>query len=124
MPTRSGWKLERVTDDIQPKIAETAVSSEFLEVAAGQVAGIIQDGVGYRKGQPVIKLHMEAYLGAPESYDAVRISGSPPLSMKIAGGIHGDIATAAIAANSIPKVIQAPPGLRTMRDMVLPSFSG
>ena len=119
-----GWKLERVTDDIQPKIAETAVSSEFIEVTAGQVAGIIQDGVGYRKGHPVIRLHMEAYLGAPESYDAVRISGSPALSMKIAGGIHGDIATAAIAANSIPKVIQAPPGLRTMRDMVLPSFSG
>ena len=47
-----GWKLDRVTDDIQPKIAETAVSSEFLQVAAGQVAGIIQDGVGYRKGQP------------------------------------------------------------------------
>ncbi len=119
-----GWKLERVTDDIQPKVAETAVSSEFLQVAAGQVAGIIQDGVGYRKGQPVIRLHMEAYLGAPESYDAVRVSGSPALSMKIVGGIHGDIATAAIAANSIPKVIQAPPGLRTMRDMVLPSFEG
>jgi 4-hydroxy-tetrahydrodipicolinate reductase len=66
---------------------------------------------------------MEAYLGAPESYDAVRIDGSPALSMKIAGGIHGDIATAAIAVNSIPKVLQAPPGLRTMRDMVLPSFA-
>jgi 2,4-diaminopentanoate dehydrogenase len=119
-----GWKLERVTDDIQPKLAETAVSSDFLQVAPGQVSGIIQDGVGYRKGQPVIRLHLEAYLGAPQSYDSVRIAGVPDLSMKIDGGIHGDIATAAIAANSIPKVIQAPPGLRTMRDMVLPSFSG
>jgi hypothetical protein len=26
--------------------------------------------------------------------------------------------------NSIPKVVQAAPGLRTMRDMVLPSFFG
>jgi 4-hydroxy-tetrahydrodipicolinate reductase len=118
------WKIERITDDIQPKVANSAVSSDFLKVAPGQVAGIIQDGVGYRKGQPVIRLHMEAYLGAPESYDAVRISGSPALSMRIDGGIHGDIATAAIAANSIPKVLQAPPGLRTMRDVVLPSFSG
>jgi 4-hydroxy-tetrahydrodipicolinate reductase len=119
-----GWKLDRVTDDIQPKVADAAVSSDFLDVAPGQVAGIIQDGVGYRKGQPVIRLHMEAYLGAPESYDAVRISGVPALSMKIDGGIHGDIATAAITANSIPKVLQAPPGLRTLRDLVLPSFSG
>ena len=119
-----GWKLDKITDEIEPKIAEAPVSSEFLSVEAGQVAGIIQDGVGYRKGHPVIRLHMEAYLGAPESYDAVRVTGSPALSMKISGGIHGDIATAAIAVNSIPKVLQAPPGLRTMRDMVLPSFSG
>ena len=41
---------------------------------AGYVCGIIQDGIGYRNGEPVITLHMEAYLGAPESYDAVDIS--------------------------------------------------
>ena len=39
------------------------------------------------------------------------------MSMKIAGGIHGDIATASIVVNSIPKVLQAPPGLHTMRDL-------
>src|SRR5262249_22766879 len=98
------------------------VSSEFFTVETGRVVGLIQDGTGYRKGKPLIKLHMEAYLGALESYDAVRIAGNPPLSMKIAGGVHGDIATASIVVNSIPKIIQAPRGLRTMRDMVLPAF--
>jgi 4-hydroxy-tetrahydrodipicolinate reductase len=48
--------------------------------------------------------------------------GDPPLSMKLAGGVHGDIATASIVVNSIPKVLQAQPGLRTMRDVALPSF--
>jgi len=67
---------------------------------------------------------MEAYLGAPESYDAVRIAGKPPLSMKLAGGVHGDIATTSITVNSIPKVLAAPPGLRTMRDVALPSYFG
>jgi len=75
-------------------------------------------------GKPIIKLHMEAYLGAPESFDAVRIIGNPPLSMKLSGGVHGDVATASIVVNSIPKVIQAAPGLRTMRDMVLPAYFG
>jgi 4-hydroxy-tetrahydrodipicolinate reductase len=42
--------------------------------------------------------------------------------MTIAGGVHGDIATASIVVNAIPRILQAPPGLRTMRDMVLPSF--
>lgn len=119
-----GWKLDRVTDEVEPKIAEKRVSSQFLTVEPGLVCGLIQDGVGYRKGQPIIKLHMEAYLGAPESYDAVRVAGNPPLSMKIAGGVHGDVATAAITVNSIPKILRAAPGLRTMRDMTLPSFFG
>ena len=43
-----GWKLDRITDEIQPKMAETAVSSRFLTVEAGRVCGLIQDGVGYR----------------------------------------------------------------------------
>jgi hypothetical protein len=120
-----GWRLDKVTDEIQPRMAEKRVSSRFLAVEPGEVCGLIQDGTGTRKGRVLIRLHMEAYLGAPESYDAVRITGNPSLSMKIAGGIHGDIATAAIVVNSIPKVLQADPGLRTMRDMALPSyFSG
>jgi hypothetical protein len=119
-----GWKLETITEDIQPKIAERRVASEFLTVEPGRVSGIVQDGAGYRKGKAVIRLHMEAYLGAPESYDAVRIAGTPPLAMKLAGGVHGDIATASIVVNSIPKILQAAPGLRTMRDMVLPGYFG
>jgi 4-hydroxy-tetrahydrodipicolinate reductase len=119
-----GWKLDKVTDEIQPKVAAHPVSSEFFSIPAGLVCGLVQDGVGSRKGKPLIKLHMEAYLGAPESYDAVRITGNPPLSLKVAGGVHGDVATASIVVNSIPKVIQAAPGLRTMRDMALPGFFG
>ena len=117
-----GWTLDRITDDIQPKLATLTVASEFLAVDPGYVCGIIQDGVGYRRGEGVIHLHMEAYLGAPESYDSVEIEGSPRLSMKLAGGIHGDVATASIVVNSIQHVLKASPGLHTMRDLPLPSF--
>ena len=72
----------------------------------------------------MIKLRLEAYLGSPESYDSVLIEGSPRLYSKIDGGVHGDIATASITVNSIPAVIAAAPGFRTMRDMRLPSFFG
>jgi len=119
-----GWKLDKITDEIEPKIAETTVSSEFLAVDPGFVCGIVQDGVGHRDGVPVITLHMEAYLGAPESFDAIEITGSPALKMKIAGGVHGDIATASITVNSIPKILQVAPGLHTMRDMPIPSYFG
>jgi hypothetical protein len=120
-----GWQLDRITDDITAKIADETVASEFLAVDPGYVSGIIQDGAGYRHGTAVIKLHLEAYLGAPDSYDSVHIEGIPRLDMKIAGGVPGDIATVSIVVNSIPKVLAARPGLQTMRHLPLPSyFSG
>jgi 2,4-diaminopentanoate dehydrogenase len=119
-----GWKLDRISDEIGPKVATKATRSQFLTVQKGQVAGIVQTGTGYRDGQALITLHMEAYLGAPQSYDAVIVKGSPDLHMKIDGGVHGDIATASITVNSIPKVLTAPAGLQTMRSMVIPSYFG
>jgi hypothetical protein len=119
-----GWKLDRITDEIQPKIATQTVASEFLAVDPGYVCGIVQDGIGYRLGKPIITLHMEAYLGAPESFDAVEVTGSPALKMKNSGGVHGDVATASITVNSIPKILEVAPGLHTMRDMPIPSYFG
>ena len=119
-----GWQLDHITDDVRPRMADATVASEFLAVDPGYVCGIIQDAVGYRHGTPVITMHMEAYLGAPASYDEVLIDGSPRIHSRIDGGIHGDLATASLAVNAIPAVIAAEPGLRTMRDVRLPSFYG
>jgi hypothetical protein len=83
---------------------------------------MIGDAMGCVRGAPLITLRLEAYLGAPDSYDSVLIEGSPRIHSTIAGGVHGDIATASITVNSIPAVLTARPGLRTMRDVRLPSF--
>ncbi len=117
-----GWQLDRIADTVKPKIADATVSSEFFAVDPGYVSGIIQDGVGYRHGTPVITMHMEAYLGAPEPYDEVKVSGVPNLTLRIPGGVPGDVATASIVVNSIPKVLAATPGLKTMRDLPVPSY--
>ncbi len=117
-----GWKLDRVTDQIRPKVASGRVASEFLSVEAGLVCGLEQDGIGWSKGAPLVTLHMEAYLGAPESYDAVTVEGSPRIVQKIAGGVHGDVATASITVNAVAKILAVSPGLRTMRDMPIVSW--
>ncbi|MGH9253047.1 MAG: NAD(P)H-dependent amine dehydrogenase family protein [Vicinamibacterales bacterium] len=117
-----GWTLDRVTDTVMPRLASQAVESGLLAVDPGYVSGIVQDGVGYVKGEPRIRLHLEAYLGAPESFDSVLIEGSPRIYSKIDGGVHGDIATASMVVNSIAAVLDAAPGFRTMRDLRLPSF--
>ena len=119
-----GWRLDRITDEIEPKIADADVASDLLSVTAGQVCGLIQRGAGYVNGDARIRLRLEAYLGAPEAYESVLIEGSPRIQSRIAGGVHGDIATASMAVNSIPAVLDAAPGFRTMRDMRLPSYFG
>src|SRR5437763_12489108 len=48
-----GWKLDRITDDIEPRMATETVASEFLAVDPGYVCGIVQDGIGYRDGKAV-----------------------------------------------------------------------
>jgi hypothetical protein len=118
------WKLDRITDEVNAKICAKAVSSEWVSVKSGQVCGIVQQGTGFMKDEAKISLRLEAYLGAPESYESVLIEGSPRVYSKIDGGIHGDIATASMTVNSIPAVLDAAPGFRTMRDMRLPSFFG
>ncbi|HTI40380.1 MAG TPA: hypothetical protein VL693_01040 [Vicinamibacterales bacterium] len=117
-----GWALTRITDTVRPWMAEEEVHSELLAVDPGYVAGISQEAIGYIGDEVKIHLQLDAYLGAPESFDSVLIDGSPRLYSKVQGGIHGDIATASMAVNSIPHVITARPGLRSMRDMPLPSF--
>ncbi|GAI39930.1 unnamed protein product, partial [marine sediment metagenome] len=52
-------------------------------------------------------------------YDAVYITGTPNMEVVIKGGTHGDIATAAMVVNATRRVVEAPPGLVTMKDMPL-----
>jgi 4-hydroxy-tetrahydrodipicolinate reductase len=117
-----GWTLDRVVEEVAPQIAGATVAGELLAVDAGYVSGLIQTASGYVDGEAKIHLRLEAYLGAPVSYDEVRIEGVPGIRSRIEGGVHGDIATASMAVNAIPAVLAAAPGFRTMRDLRLPSF--
>src|SRR6185503_16614927 len=53
-----GWRLDRISETIEPKLAAVTISSEFLAVDPGYVCGVVQDGAGYqnKKGEPVIRL--------------------------------------------------------------------
>ena len=114
-----GWELEEVTEEIMPVMAEEEVSSQYLTVKRGQVAGVRQVGRGIVRGREAITMEFQAYIGAPQSYDAVEIKGTPNMNVVIKGGTHGDVATAAIVVNAASRVVEAPPGLLTMKDMPL-----
>jgi 4-hydroxy-tetrahydrodipicolinate reductase len=63
-------------------------------------------------------------VGATESYDAVTIRGTPDLEVVIRGGTHGDVGTTAMAVNAARRVVDAPPGLLTMKDLPLVTWTG
>ena len=119
-----GWKLDEITESIEPVVAKTQVKTDFVTVEPGQAAGIRQVGRGIRAGEELVTLEFEAFVGAPESYDAVYITGTPNLEVVIRGGTHGDIATAAMVVNSVHRVMDAPSGLVTMRDLPMVSALG
>jgi 2,4-diaminopentanoate dehydrogenase len=118
-----GFELDEITETIEPFISPTAEKTEFLEVAAGQAAGVHQIGRGMSKGQEKIVMELRMYVGAKEPADTIQLDGEPPLKLTIAGGTHGDIATAAVVVNAIPVLLAAPAGLRTSADLPLSYFS-
>jgi hypothetical protein len=83
----------------------------------------IDGGVGVVKGKARIKLHVDVNAEATESHTVIRIAGAPPITLTLTSGL-GEVAAAAVIVNSIPKVLTAQPGLRTMKDMVLPGYVG
>jgi len=116
-----GWDLDKILETIEPVIAETEARSDYVTVAPGQAAGVKQIGHGYTNGEEIITLEFQAYLGAKSPHDAVYIKGTPDVEVVIKGGVHGDLATAAMVVNAIPKVITSPPGFISMKDLPLVS---
>ncbi len=116
-----GWTLSDIKQTIQPVIAKKAMKTKFLNIKKGQVAGLHQVGKGYVDGKELMILDFWAYVGAPENTDSILVKGTPNIDLTIRGGVHGDLATAAMVVNSIPRVINAAPGLATMKDLPIPS---
>jgi len=112
-----GVEFESVSDEkIEPIVAEKEVVTQYLKVAKGQVAGVHQTIHG--KGRINVNLELRMYVGAEAvAADRVIIKGVPDVELEIKHGVHGDRATAAMVVNSIPRVVQARPGLLTMDDI-------
>jgi hypothetical protein len=111
-----GKKLVRYESTVEPVVAEHDVHTDFFDVPAGRVRGLQQVARAYIDAGEYVKLVFIAALDAGEDGDTVKITGKPDLEVKLKG-TNGDIATVAIAVNAIKRVLEAGPGLVTMRDL-------
>jgi hypothetical protein len=112
-----GVEFDNVSDEvIEPIVADREIVTQYLKVAAGQIAGVHQTIHG--RGRINVNLELRMYVGAEAvAADRVIVKGVPDVEMVIKDGVHGDRATAAMVVNSIPRVMQARPGLLTMDDI-------
>lgn len=112
-----GVEFESVSGEkIEPIVAERVITTEYLTVQPGQVAGVHQTIDG--KGRIDVSLELRMYVGAEDvAADRVIVRGVPDLDLTIKDGVHGDRATAAMVVNAIPRIVQARPGVLTMDDI-------
>jgi len=116
-----GWTLDDIkVDPVEPVVLDRDAASDAVKVPKGHNAGSKQKAYGVRSGEAVITMDFRAYIGAPEEFDSIVIDGVPPINQKISPCVHGDYGTIAMATNMIPRVINAEPGLKTMKDLPMP----
>lgn len=119
-----GWAIGDIEESIDPVVAEAEVQTAYLRVAKGEVAGLHHVARASAPGRGEIALDLRMYVGARDPHDAIRIEGTPPLDLLIRGGTAGDQATVAALINAIPRVLAAPPGLHTLKDLPVPRMAG
>ena len=112
-----GAEFTDVSDEkIEPIVADREITTQYLKVATGQVAGVHQTISG--KGKINVSLELRMYVGAEAvAADRVIVHGVPDIELEVKHGIHGDRATAAMVVNAIPRVVTARPGVLTMDDI-------
>jgi 4-hydroxy-tetrahydrodipicolinate reductase len=116
------FDLAAVEEEIAPVLATRPVPSESVTVKPGQVAGLHQIARALANGTAVVELDLTMALGGVADLDEIVIEGTPPLALRIPGGLPGDIATVAALLNTVPRVLGAQ-GLCTVLDLPLPRAS-
>ncbi len=108
-----GLGVDTISENVQPKLLDRS----FGPWTTGQVAGIDQTATGLRAGEAVVSLRLLMYVNADDPRDRIVLRGVPEVRWTLEGGTPGDQATAAITVNTIRRVMSAPPGLTSMKDL-------
>ncbi len=102
-----GIKLEEVRECQRPLIK------------SGRVIGLEGVGLGYLKRREIIRVMFKAMEGGKE-YDEIVIEGEPNIIWR-SEGVQGELATAALIINLIPRVLEAEPGIQLVSRLKPPS---
>lgn len=117
-----GWELDEILElPPEPVKTDKEIKTGLGTVKPGDVIGLTSTAFARKEGKEVITLEFYANANIDEEYDEIIIEGIPPIREKIIGGVHGDIGTVAVTVNTIPRVVEAPAGLKVMKDLPPPA---
>lgn len=110
-----------VEEKFEPLIAETAAPTRYGAVDAGRTEGFVQRAIGTVDGAPRIQLelvlHLRPTASGYEPADSIAIEGRHPVNVWLKPGMDAILATSAVLVNSIPGVVAAAPGLKSVKDL-------
>lgn len=123
-----GWPIDEIRETRSPIISSVKRKTDHVEVEPGQVAGCRHIARGFSNGiERIVLDHPQQVRPEAESLetgDYIRLRGEPDISLRIKPEIAGGTATAAIAVNLIPRVLESRPGLLCMTDVKIPVING
>ena len=117
-------RIERIEKSFEPLIAARPYANERLAVEPGATGGFIQRSAAIVDGAPWMSAefvaHVEPESAGYQAADSFSIEGYNPIHITISPGCQPQLGTAGFIANSLPRVVAAPPGFITVADLALP----
>jgi len=80
-----------------------------------------QTATGIVAGELLIVLNPQVYLGCPDPKEWIVIEGQSKIDLTMKEGVHGDVATATMIVNCIPRVLNSNAGLMTTKHLPIRS---
>jgi hypothetical protein len=120
-----GWEIEHIEQSREAIVSQVRRETPLVLVEPGQVAGCNHSAVAYVQGRAAITLEhpqqVRPELAGVETGDCIEIKGTPHVRLTGSPEIPGGTGTMALAVNSIPRVLNAAPGLYTMAELPAPA---
>jgi 4-hydroxy-tetrahydrodipicolinate reductase len=114
-----------VEESLEPLIARTPAPTKYGAIPAGSTEGLIQRALGRVNGTEFMRLELVLHLRPKEAgfvpADTFTIDGRHPVHLTLDPGLDPVPATAAQLVNSIPAVLRAGAGLKTVKDIPAPA---
>jgi hypothetical protein len=115
---RLGVEVERIDRAIAPIVADREHAAAHMTVAAGETAGFEQRYVAIVAGEPWFKALFTGHVDSSRpTRDAIHVASEPPIDLVISPGLNAQRGSAAVLANSVRRVAEAPPGWLTVADL-------